>query len=94
LEAIRLIRNAFAHTLSDITFQTAEIAAYCDELDVLNESQGWAILADAFAPKYSLLGMTVTSRANRMAFAHAVFLFYWKLITYPPRSLAEILALS
>jgi hypothetical protein len=27
--------------------------------------------------------MAISNKANRMAFAHAVFLFYWKLITYP-----------
>jgi hypothetical protein len=92
LEAIRLIRNAFAHTMAEISFQTEEISAYCDDLNILEESQGYAILVDAFAPRYTLLGMTLSGRNNRMAFAYAIFLFYWKLITYPPKTLAELLA--
>jgi DNA-binding MltR family transcriptional regulator len=84
LEAIRLIRNAFAHTMDELTFQTPEIAAYCDELKIIDESEGFQSLVDAFAPKHTLLGMMPGGRANRMAFAHAVFLFYWKLTNYPP----------
>jgi hypothetical protein len=78
--------------MAEISFQTEEISAYCDDLNILEESQGYAILVDAFAPRYTLLGMTLSGRNNRMAFAHAIFLFYWKLITYPPKTLAELLA--
>ncbi len=83
LEAIRLIRNAFAHTMSPVTFQTPEIAEYFDDLEILKDDEGFRILVDAFAPTYTLLGMAAGDGASRMAFAHAVFLFYWKLINYP-----------
>jgi hypothetical protein len=52
------------------------------------------MLVDAFAPKYTLLGMMPGGRANRMAFAHAIFLFYWKLINYPPIDWTELQSLQ
>jgi len=44
LEAIRLIRNAFAHTMAEISFQTEEISAYCDDLNLLEESEATRFL--------------------------------------------------
>jgi len=79
LEALRLIRNAFAHTMTEVSFQTKEIADYFEDLKILDDSEAFKILVEVFAPKYSLLGMMPGDKANRMAYAHAVFLLYWKL---------------
>jgi hypothetical protein len=70
--------------MEHLTFQTPEIAAYCADLNILETSDGIETLIEAFAPKHTIIGMAYSSRANRMAFAHAVFLFYWKLVIYSP----------
>lgn len=79
IDCIRSIRNAFAHTMSPISFQTGEIASFFEDLKILEDSVAFKDVVDAFSQKYSLLGMTPGTKANRMLYAQAVFMFYQKL---------------
>lgn len=89
LDVIRHIRNTFAHSMENITFHTAAVAAYFDDLKILDDSDGYKILVETFSPKTTLLGMMPSSRASRITFAHAVFMFYWKLINYPAPAISR-----
>jgi DNA-binding MltR family transcriptional regulator len=100
LEAIRLIRNAFAHTMELVSFQTPEIATYFDELTISGE--GGEVLnlwLSIFAPTHSILGSLPTTQPSRVAFVYAVAQFFWKIIIWRPlaerrHALAEALMAS
>jgi hypothetical protein len=90
IEAIRHIRNAFAHTISKITFSTPEIAAYFADFQIDWESdpiQPWTIIMSPYAG--GLLGSLPPSHASRFLFVYIVFRYYWYLIIYPGRSSEE-----
>jgi len=89
LEHIRLIRNAFAHTMTHISFDTPEIASQCKEL-IITDEPTFKTLDAIFASGgavYDLLGAY-----HRRVYVHAVFILFWKLINYPPLSHQSMLA--
>jgi DNA-binding MltR family transcriptional regulator len=97
LESIRNIRNVFAHSMENLTFSTPQISAYFDGIVKFNEDN-LMLLVEAFAPKLSFINALPSSNPSRMVFAQAVFLYYWKLMTYPGQnylaSLTDILKVT
>ncbi len=84
LEAIRRVRNAFAHTMGQITFQTSEVASLLDELDVLDDSDSYTVAIETFRLVHTLLSASSLDKGNRLSFAQAVFIFYYRLTNYIP----------
>lgn len=84
IEAIRHIRNAFAHTMEDVSFSAPEIAAYFGDLTVLHGDGSITQWLDVMAPKHTILGSMPSVRASRAAFVYAIFHFFWKLTNWFP----------
>jgi hypothetical protein len=91
MELIRLIRNAFAHSIDRITFSTLEIAAYFDDFDIDYSSEPVSQWLSIMSPTYNTLGAIPSHHACRMTFVYIIFKFYWKLITGPHKNYKELL---
>jgi DNA-binding MltR family transcriptional regulator len=79
LEAIRLIRNVFAHTMEDVSFSTPAIADLFDSITIIKDHATVPEWTDPFG----LPGIRTifAERPSRSAFVYAVGCFFWNLIT-------------
>jgi hypothetical protein len=83
LESIRLIRNAFAHTLRHLEFKMEEVAAFFEDFTVNAYDEAVSQWVFARSPKPSVLASLPSSAASRHSFVFQIFKHFVYLMNYP-----------
>ncbi len=91
IELIRLIRNAFAHSISNITFTTPELGVFFDEFDLDYTKDPLDGFIELMEPKTARLTPLPRKYASRLTFVFIIFKHYWKLLTHSPKAFPEAL---